>query len=60
MQDFPKTYIYEPWKAPKKVQEEAGCIIGVDYPAPIVDHAVVHKVNIQRIKVLPLPTLTQA
>ena len=57
MQDFPSKWIYEPWKAPKKVQEEAGCIIGVDYPAPIVDHAVVHKVNIQRIKVLPLPTL---
>ena len=50
MQDMPAKYVYEPWKAPQKVQEEAGCIVGQDYPAPIVDHQVVHKVNIQRIK----------
>ena len=31
-------YVYEPWKAPLEVQKEAGCVIGVDYPAPIVDH----------------------
>ena len=47
---MPAKYVYEPWKAPRKVQEEAGCIVGQDYPLPIVDHQVVHKVNIQRIK----------
>lgn len=35
---LPAKYIYEPWKAPIAVQKEAGCIIGVDYPKPIVDH----------------------
>ena len=50
VQDMPAKYIYEPWKAPKKVQEEANCIIGVDYPAPIVDHAVVSKQCIARMK----------
>jgi deoxyribodipyrimidine photo-lyase len=24
---------------PADVQRRAGCIIGVDYPAPVVDHA---------------------
>ncbi|XP_035217616.1 cryptochrome-1-like isoform X2 [Stegodyphus dumicola] len=35
---FPPEYIYEPWKAPKKLQEQLGCVIGKDYPARIVDH----------------------
>lgn len=50
MQDMPAKYIWEPWKAPMKVQEEAKCIIGKDYPAPIVDHAVVSKQCIARMK----------
>lgn len=37
LKDFPKEYIYEPWKAPLNVQKKAKCIIGVDYPLPIVD-----------------------
>lgn len=47
---MPAKYIYEPWKASLKVQEEAGCIIGKDYPAPIVDHTEASKRCIQRIK----------
>lgn len=47
---MPAKYIWEPWKAPMKVQEEANCIIGKDYPAPIVDHAVVSKQCIARMK----------
>jgi deoxyribodipyrimidine photo-lyase len=35
----PTKYIHEPWTMPATVQEEAGCRIGRDYPAPIVDHA---------------------
>ena len=50
MQDMPAQYIWEPWKAPKKVQEQANCIIGKDYPAPIVDHAKVSKQCIARMK----------
>lgn len=33
-----------------KVQEQANCIIGKDYPAPIVDHATVSKQCIARVK----------
>jgi cryptochrome len=50
LQDMPAKYIWEPWKAPMKVQEDAKCIIGKDYPAPIVDHAVVSKRCIARMK----------
>ena len=35
----PMEYIHEPWTMPAEAQEAAGCRIGDDYPAPIVDHA---------------------
>ncbi len=50
LKKFPAEYIYEPWKAPRSIQETAGCIVGKDYPCPIVEHEVVHKNNIQRMK----------
>ncbi|XP_036379574.1 cryptochrome circadian regulator 5 [Megalops cyprinoides] len=50
LKKFPAEYIYEPWKAPRSVQERAGCIVGKDYPRPIVDHEVVSKKNMQRMK----------
>lgn len=36
---FPDAYIHAPWTAPRQIQDSAGCRIGSDYPAPIVDHA---------------------
>ena len=42
---FPDEFIYEPWTAPRDVQEAAGCIIGQDYPGPMVDHKKVSKRN---------------
>ena len=35
----PTQYIHEPWTMPADVQAGAGCRIGEEYPAPIVDHA---------------------
>lgn len=35
----PKTRIHAPWTMTLEEQEQAGCRIGMDYPAPIVDHA---------------------
>ena len=46
---LPDKYIYEPWLAPAAVQKNAGCVIGVDYPAPIVDHATASKENMGRM-----------
>uniref|UniRef100_A0A6J0V250 Cryptochrome-1-like n=1 Tax=Pogona vitticeps TaxID=103695 RepID=A0A6J0V250_9SAUR len=50
LQKFPSDYIYEPWKAPRSIQERAGCIIGKDYPRPIVVHEEVRKRNLERMK----------
>lgn len=36
---FSKKHIHFPSKASIELQEEAGCIIGKDYPNPIVDHS---------------------
>jgi cryptochrome len=38
LSNYPLKYLFEPWKAPLHVQEEASCIIGQDYPEPMVDH----------------------
>lgn len=35
----PEVYIHTPWEMPVELQQRAGCIIGENYPAPIVDHA---------------------
>ena len=35
--DMPDAYLAEPHTAPPMVQEMAGCRVGKDYPAPIVD-----------------------
>lgn len=32
----PVRYLHEPWAMTSEVQKEAGCVIGRDYPAPIV------------------------
>ena len=48
--NYPDQYIYAPWEAPRNVQEEAGCIIGKDYPKPIVDHKSASKDNMRKMK----------
>jgi len=52
LRKFPERFIFEPWKAPKDVQEKAGCIIGKDYPKPIVDHSAVSKTNMAKMKLV--------
>jgi len=32
-------YVHAPWTMAPDVQRQAGCVIGQDYPPPIVDHA---------------------
>jgi deoxyribodipyrimidine photo-lyase len=38
LRDVPDEHLREPWKMPDEVQRESGCVIGTDYPEPIVDH----------------------
>ena len=47
LKNFPAEYIYAPWTAPEEVQIKAGCIVGRDYPEPMVDHAKVNARNMQ-------------
>ncbi|MHB1143692.1 MAG: cryptochrome/photolyase family protein [Thiobacillus sp.] len=35
----PEKFVHAPWTMPAAEQQRAGCVIGRDYPAPIVDHA---------------------
>lgn len=36
---IPTAAIHEPWRLNRQEQEAAGCVIGLQYPAPMVDHA---------------------
>ena len=47
----PDAYLTEPWTMPAEVQETAGCRIGRDYPAPIVDHAQARRDALDRYRV---------
>jgi deoxyribodipyrimidine photo-lyase len=38
LREVPDRWLAEPWTMPEDVQRDAGCVIGVDYPEPIVDH----------------------
>ncbi|MGZ4197550.1 MAG: cryptochrome/photolyase family protein, partial [Solirubrobacteraceae bacterium] len=48
LQRVPDEYLIEPWTMPPEVQEASGCIIGSDYPAPIVDHAQARRQALER------------
>lgn len=48
LKNMPAKYIFNPWTAPKPVQEKAKCIVGKDYPAPIVEHATVRQKNLDK------------
>jgi len=50
LKNYPKKYIYAPWTAPKELQEHYGCVIGKDYPKPIVDHLEAKNENMGRMK----------
>ncbi|MBN1218239.1 MAG: deoxyribodipyrimidine photo-lyase [Anaerolineae bacterium] len=41
--EVPQKFIHTPWEMPLAVQQEIGCVIGQDYPAPLVDHALARK-----------------
>ncbi len=45
----PKKYLAEPATMPEEIQAEAGCLIGEDYPHPIVEHRKVYSKAKDRI-----------
>jgi deoxyribodipyrimidine photo-lyase len=46
----PDEYIHEPSKMPPLLQQQVGCVIGRDYPAPIVDHAAQKEETLRRFQ----------
>jgi deoxyribodipyrimidine photo-lyase len=50
LRDVPDRYLTEPWTMPSDLQREARCVIGTDYPRPIVDHAVARRVALERYR----------
>ncbi|GEN53475.1 cryptochrome/photolyase family protein [Halobacillus faecis] len=50
LENVNKKHIHEPSKMTEEEQEEAGCIIGEDYPAPIVDHKTMRERAIEMFK----------
>uniref|UniRef100_UPI00358F2057 cryptochrome-1-like isoform X1 n=1 Tax=Myxine glutinosa TaxID=7769 RepID=UPI00358F2057 len=50
LRGYPAKYIYDPWNAPEAVQKAARCVVGVDYPKPMVNHAEASRLNIERMK----------
>jgi deoxyribodipyrimidine photo-lyase len=51
---IPPAFIHEPWKLSPEEQREAGCVIGKQYPAPMVDHAIEREVALALLKQRPV------
>ena len=48
LRDVPDEHVFEPWAMPEETQRDTGCVIGEDYPAPIVDHAEARREALKR------------
>ena len=46
----PDAKIHEPWTMTAEEQRGAGCVIGKDYPAPILDHAREREVSLSMMR----------
>jgi len=50
LRSVPDRYLAEPWRMPPEVQRQAECLIGRDYPEPIVDHALARQQALARYR----------
>ena len=50
LSSFPSKYIFEPYLAPLEIQKLSNCIIGEDYPSPIIDRKISRKENMAKFK----------
>lgn len=52
LRKVPSPWIHQPWLMPKNLQIEFDCIIGINYPEPLVDHALAIKSAREKISVV--------
>jgi deoxyribodipyrimidine photo-lyase len=50
LRDVPGAQLATPWDMSDDEQQQAGCVIGRDYPAPVVDHAHERRRAIERYR----------
>lgn len=50
LEGLPDDLLVRPWEADEEQQRAAGCVIGADYPEPIVDHAEERRFAIERYR----------
>ncbi|MBI5104581.1 MAG: deoxyribodipyrimidine photo-lyase [Solirubrobacterales bacterium] len=50
LERVPLDRVFEPWTMTEDEQRAAGCVIGRDYPGPIVDHAAERRVALERYR----------
>ncbi|MFB6209395.1 MAG: deoxyribodipyrimidine photo-lyase [Candidatus Nanohaloarchaea archaeon] len=50
LRDVPDEYIHRPYRMPEYVQQDSECLIGKDYPKPIVDHDERRKEAVERFE----------
>jgi len=48
--NVPDRYLSEPWTMPVELQRDCGCVIGRNYPAPIVDHREAREEALERYR----------
>ncbi len=50
LRPVPDRYLREPWEMPEDVQRQVGCVIGRDYPEPIVDRRLAREAAKERYR----------
>jgi deoxyribodipyrimidine photo-lyase len=50
LNSIPLKYIHTPWELPADDQKKIGCIIGKDYPAPIIEHSFARQRTLEAYK----------
>ena len=50
LHEYTPQYIFCPWTAPIKLQEKWRCMIGQDYPIPIIDHLTAGSICCEKLK----------
>ena len=55
LRGVPDPYMSEPWTMPAELQHESGCVIGEQYPAPLVDHRLAREEALERYRLTAPP-----